>query len=81
MVVLESHAAFHALAHFREEVELDPDSVEAWVTLAHLLRLAGEVPEAIDAYETAARLAPEDERWPAAIAELRRPQPQGDPVP
>ena len=60
-----------ALAHFRAETELRPNGVDAWANLAHLLRLSGDLPAAQAAYERAASLAPDDPRWPEAIAEVR----------
>jgi superkiller protein 3 len=61
-----------SLAHYREEIALHPNSLDAWVTLAHLLRLNGDLPEAIHAYEKVAALAPEDDRWPKAVEEVRQ---------
>ena len=49
-----------ATKHLRAAVEQDPTLHEAWSNLAILLHRQGNLPEAIEAYETALKLKPDD---------------------
>ena len=62
------HDTQGSLAAYRRATELDPENPEGWNQLGHLLRRAGELTEAEQAYERVLRLseADEDTGWEAA---------------
>ena len=70
-----------SLAHYREEVARQPRSLAAQITLGHLLRMSGDLAGAADAYEAAAELSEDGERWRrearAVRAQLAETRPDG----
>jgi len=72
--------AEEAITCFRRAIELDPTFLGAYLNLALVLRSEGQQEEAIRVYEEALRVAPDDPRLRAALADARAPQ-AGAPVP
>jgi len=55
-----------AVRHLRRAVEIEPDSVSAYVYLAETLTRQWKVDEAVEAYQQALRLLPADDDSPSA---------------
>lgn len=60
-----------SLAHFREEVERRPGDPFARLAYAQLLRMSGDLAAAADAYDAAAGIARDGERWKREAQALR----------
>ncbi|MDD9966735.1 MAG: tetratricopeptide repeat protein [Myxococcales bacterium] len=62
------HDAETAVAAYRKAVELDPDSPEGWNLLGHLLRRAGNLAQAEEAYKRVRLVSRSDDFWTAVAA-------------
>lgn len=67
-----------AVAQLRERTEREPGNTGAWIAYAQTLRMLDDMPGALAAYEQAARLAPDDARLLADLAETIAASRNGD---
>jgi tetratricopeptide (TPR) repeat protein len=63
-----------ALADFRRTVAIDPKESDAYFEIGQILQHQGNRDGALKAYETAARLAPDDADFQRALNALRSSQ-------